>query len=411
MQDRKKNKITQLDSEKVLRFCALYRKPDRTPREEAELARFHAEIFQTASRIVWNIARKAGFFDEDMVTDCITGLVDFCCKQYDAEKMPSFSRYLNNIARAYLLKHRDFLSFSKRMTECGFDSRDYLTQSVYGSPDTQPKGVSQVHVDGDMDACADIREDDIDPYYALTHSTEMVVEAMEEPASDEVDWQDLRSTPVSLSAWVDMTITYVRSAEIGETALSERAAEILRQIRAVSSASLADIAKRLMSRARSGCAVSRVLLERMAETLDPENSPALITKILAALDILAEREQDAVPESDTGETVNHEVVAHEVVNHEVDRFGEAVCVAAGKKEDSEVKDLGELIDPKDLYKGRTPPRKPGMEEAPPSFDEEPEPKPTERVRASVQTLPQRTFRRGFPPRVAPGQIELRLGVA
>ncbi|MGK9453139.1 hypothetical protein ACSSZE_18150, partial [Acidithiobacillus caldus] len=281
MQDRKKNKITQLDSEKVLRFCALYRKPDRKPREEAEMALFHVEVFQTASRIVWSIARKAGFFDEDMVTDCITGLVDFCCKQYDAEKMPSFSRYMNNIARAYLLKHRDFLSFSKRMTECGFDSRDYLTQSVYGSPDTQPKAVSQVHVDEDIDACADICGDDIDPYYALTYSTEMVVEAMEEPASDDVDWQDLRSTPVSLSAWVDMTITYVRSAEIGETVLSERAAEILRQIRAVSSASLADIAKRLMARARSGCAVSRVLLERMVETLDPENSPTLITKILA----------------------------------------------------------------------------------------------------------------------------------
>ncbi|MGK9452124.1 hypothetical protein ACSSZE_12860 [Acidithiobacillus caldus] len=401
MQDRKKNKITQLDSEKVLRFCALYRKPDRKPREEAEMALFHVEVFQTASRIVWSIARKAGFFDEDMVTDCITGLVDFCCKQYDAEKMPSFSRYMNNIARAYLLKHRDFLSFSKRMTECGFDSRDYLTQSVYGSPDTQPKAVSQVHVDEDIDACADICGDDIDPYYALTYSTEMVVEAMEEPASDDVDWQDLRSTPVSLSAWVDMTITYVRSAEIGETVLSERAAEILRQIRAVSSASLADIAKRLMARARSGCAVSRVLLERMVETLDPENSPTLITKILAALDILAEREQDAVPESDAGETVNHEV----------DRFGESVCVAAGKKEDSEVKDLGELIDPKDLYKGRTPPRKPGLEDTPPSFDEVPEPKPTTKVSASVQTLPQRTYRRGFPPRVVPGQIELRLGVA
>ena len=406
MQDRKKNKITHLDSEKVLRFCTLYRKPDRTPREEAEMALFHAEVFQTASRIVWSIARKAGLFDEDMVTDCITGLVDFCCKQYDAEKMPSFSRYLNNIARAYLLKHRDFLSFSKRMTECGFDSRDYLTQSVYGSPDTQPKAVSQVHVDEDIDACADICGDDIDPYYALTHSTEMVVESREEPVQEAVDWQDLRNTPVSLSAWVDMTITYVRSADIGEAVLSERAAEILRQIRAVSSASLADIAKRLMARARLGCAVSRVLLERMVETLDPENSPTLITKILAALDILTERETEVATASDAGK-----MVGHEVVSHEVEDGGESVCVAAGKKEDPEVKDLGELIDPKDLYKGRTPPRKPGLEDTPPSFDEDPEPKPTTKVGASVQTLPQRTYRRGFPPRVVPGQIELRLGVA
>lgn len=361
-----------MSREKGIRFCTLYRLEQRTPREEAELSSLYPWAYDEAFRAVAHIARKAGFSDPDMLADTATTLLDFCCRGYDWSDTPkTLVAYFRNIAYAYLRKHRDFLSFSKRVVGCGYDQGDYLTRSVYGRPDEgRPKSLYVSPEADDVDLLADLSPDRLDPLYALEWENNGLPAVHADLVEDDEDDLSALSESLSLSSWVDLTISYIRGADLAPAILSMRTSRIVQQLQAVSGSPVADIAKRLISRAKGGCDIARALLTAMVSELDSRKNAGILAKILPV-----------VAEASPAETV----------------------------------DLGLLIDTADLYYGRVPPKKPGvsMEDAdvPPSLDdgeddEESQPSATGRKRAGRRGAA-RPALAGFP--LPSAQMELRLG--
>jgi len=301
--------------DKGVRFCSLYRQERRTPREEAEFNGLFRWAYEEAFTVVSYIARKVGLTDIDMLSDSATTLLDFCARNYDCNGKKTLFAFFRNIGHAYLLKHRDFLSFSKRLTGVGYESTDYLTRHAYGTPDEdRPKAVYLSPESENQDALVDLSMDRVDPLYAKEWGNNGHLYDEEEPQEDIDDvWDAATAEPVPLATWIDRTLVYIAVADIAEPTLAKRAEEIIEQLHEITGSPIADIAKRLISRASKGCSISRTLLYAMASYLDPRSHGRLIEKI------------------------------------------RPILLASP----AETLDLGLQIDTDDLVNGRIPPRKPG----------------------------------------------------
>lgn len=323
--------------ERGLRFCDLYRADRRTRREEAELSAIYQWAYTVAFETVARIARKAGFFDQDILADCATGLVDFCARQYDAATVAKASRvktypeYLKNIAYAYLRKHRDFLTFSRRMTDTGFASGDLLTNALVGDPGNRLERLVARERD-QHDTLDTLHPDALEPLYASDRSSGYT----DDPADGGPD-AGLRSaasdddSPLTLSGWVDRAVQHIQDNHLSPEILAARAPAILDQLRMATGARITDIAKRLVVRVKSGCRIALSLLQALRGTLTPERHERTIQMIDAAL--LAQVQEYPADDVDVAETP----------------YATAL---------PDIPDLGLLIDTGDLRHGRTPPPKP-----------------------------------------------------
>ena len=298
-----------------VRFCTLYRQ-DRTPREEAEFNRLFKWAYEEAFGVVSYIARKAGLSDIDMLSDSATTLLDFCARSYDCEGKKTLFAFFRNIAHAYLLKHRDFLSFSKRLTQVGYESTDYLTRQMYGAPDeTCSKPIHASPEAECQDVFVNLSEDNLDPLYAAEwgNNGHLYDEDPEPEGEDDDLYSAATAEPVSLSTWVERTIAYIDVADIPPPTLARRAQQIVDQLQDVSGSPIADIAKRLMTRAGSGCSISRTLLFAMASFLDPKRHEKTVEKIRPFLLASPAETMDLGLQIDTGDLLHGRVPARKPV--------------------------------------------------------------------------------------------------
>ena len=367
-----------------VRFCELYRAERRNHLDEAELTAMYTGAYCTAFEVVAHIARKVGFQDPDILTDCASGIVDFCAREYDPDtsgrnhRIKTFRDYLKNIAYAYLRKHRDFLGFSRKMTGVGFATgshRDLLTASAFASVD-QPQRPSPITAgeEDSREVLDTFAPDcpgspyDLDPLYAsewgssFAEDSAQIMESVEESMADMEPLLDTpenqEAAPTTLSGWVDCAVQQIQSGQISTEALTDRAPAILEQLRSVTGARITDIAKRLIARIKAGCRIAATLLQALRSTLLPDRHVRTIEMIEGALqdhhDGEMAQELEVVVEPD----IPHLAVTREQPSEQSpERFAEVSesLLAASAAEDL---DLGLLIDTGDLRHGRIPPAKP-----------------------------------------------------
>ena len=370
-----------------VRFCELYRAERRSHLEEAELTAMYTGAYCTAFEVVAHIARKVGFQDPDILTDCASGLVDFCAREYDPDtsgrnhRIKTFRDYLKNIAYAYLRKHRDFLGFSRKMTGVGFATgshRDLLTASAFASVD-QPQRPSPITAgeEDSREVLDTFAPDcpgspyDLDPLYAsewgssFAEDSAQIMESVEEsmadlePLLDTPDTPENReAAPTTLSGWVDCAVRQIQSGQISTEALTVRAPAILEQLRSVTGARITDIAKRLIARIKAGCRIAATLLQVVRSTLLPDRHARTIEMIESVLQDRHNSKMaqglEVVAEPDIPQLA---VMVEQPSEQSPERFAEVPdsLLAAAAAEDL---DLGLLIDTGDLRHGRIPPAKP-----------------------------------------------------
>ena len=372
-----------------VRFCELYQAENRNPREEAELAAMYTGAYCTAFEVVAHIARKVGFQDPDMLTDCASGLVDFCAREYDPDtsgrnhRFKTFRDYLKNIAYAYLRKHRDFLGFSRKMTGAGLASgyqQDILTASAFASADQSQRPRQVTAGEEDSREILDTFAPDCpgSPYdLDLLYASEWGSSFAEDPAqileNAEESLTDLEplldnpasgeSVPTTLSGWVDRAVRQIQSGQLSTETLSARAPAILEQLRSGTGARLTDIAKRLIARIKAGCRIAATLLHALRETLLPDRHARTIEMIESALSSQEHPDEENAQEKQTPETDISGMadigrvqpkLAIERIAPEVTGAAESILAAAVNTD----LDLGLLIDIGDLRHGRIPPAKP-----------------------------------------------------
>jgi len=337
-----------------IRLCELYLSPQRTPFEDAELDILYRKVYSIAFSIVFRRARQAGLFDPDVLADTAVGLVDFCCKNYDpkVQGLPGrplpFHSFLYGVARAYLRKHRDFLCFSRKMTQTGLSTgrdEDVLTAAWCGRAS---RDTSEETDDGFDVLDQAITHQDIDPLFAqeweVANPAEIdeILEQSESGDQDVLDaHRDRMDANTTLRDWVLHTVEVIRQNELSPAVLADRAPAILGQLREATGARVTDIAKRLMTQVAHGCAIARALLQALLRTLQPQRHAQTIALIESAL---AEPEQPAAAEPSALEPVT---VSEPVV-----------LSTAGASHQEDDSNIGFLIDPADLFHGRVPPAKP-----------------------------------------------------
>lgn len=347
-----------------VRFCELYRAESRSWREEAELSALYHGVYQVAFETASGIAHKAGFFDSETISDCAAGLVDFCARQYDGTTLGrnrrnmTFLAYIKAVAYSYLRKHRDFLSFSKKMTGSGLATgadQDILTAATFGNQDQRPNRIALA--DGDArDAVDTVHPEDLEPLYALEWSS-VVAEGCDQPSCEASDFGQPENA--TLSQWVDRAVGHIRDSRMPREALRARAPAILEQLRSITGSRITDIAKRLIARIKTGCRIAQALLQALRDTLLPHRHEQTIRMIDAALGEQGTSQQSsAVPSPAMPGPIRPDSIPRTTEATEApppDPVEETVGSVVASDPDL---DLGVLIDTSDLRHGRNPPAKP-----------------------------------------------------
>lgn len=359
---------SETEFDKGIRFCALYRKTNRTPLEEAELSATYSGAYFVAHEVVAFIARRVGLADAELITDCATELVDFCAHRYDEQRGKSFPAYLKSMAYYYLRIHRNFQTFARRMTGTGYetgDHRDVLT-AMYDKPSSGHRTIRETENEDDRrDVLDSFDLQDSDPLFREEWQVSQSIDPAELlEASEELSFDTLPEDlvapeePKTLRGWVDRAIHQVQAGQLTPETLAERAPAILEKLREASGARLTDIAKRLIARVNQGCEIACTLLHALLAGLHPEKQAQTIQLIEAAL--AAQSPVASQPEtvytlvSSEEQPDSKEGIAAGAAEGSVTVL-ETVQVSTGaSKEDL---DLGLLIDTGDLRHGRVPPPK------------------------------------------------------
>ena len=397
--------------QKGILFCALYRKDRRSRREEAELGTAYWGAYQAAFATVARIAHKAGLQDPDTISDCATGLVDFCAREYDPAALgrgnqpKTFFAFLKNIAYAYLRKHRDFLAFSKKLTGSGLSSQDLMTAAIYRDAEGRLDRVSVSESD-DRDVFDTLNPDTVESLYAGGWSS---LSADEEPDEIVCDIDTLDDKPMSLRDWVDYLLDQICHSGLSSSVISSRAPEIIEQFRSATGARLMDIIKRLITKLKAGCREAYDLLCALRASI-PEHHERTHDILKAVLEDTEEALQSFQQENDPAISVEPSPVVQPVtmdMNPDISDPAKECHPCVIKPDDASnvleaaVKanpaegydnDLGFLIDVSDLRHGRIPPAKARfvVVEAPPPepqgpvpiLDNDPGPPGTENSRTS-----------------------------
>ncbi|MHB0888071.1 hypothetical protein [Acidithiobacillus sp.] len=358
-----------------IRFCELYRKETRTRREEAELSAKYARAYDKAHHAVACLARHVGFSDPDILADCGTTLLDFGARSFDWCVFPNATLfgYFHGVARAYLHKHKDFLTFSRRLTGCGYATADLLTQAVFGHPDDEDRPeavVAHEYEDRTADLFDSPEMGALEPLYASGYGSSFGEDpALSLERLDSLDAVDAGLQAVeeasgirSVSGWLDFTIAHIAESHPPLTDILARAAQIIDQLAAITGARLTDLAKRLITRVKAGCRIALTLLQALRERLHPERNRRardMIDEVLSPLDAREFPE----PEPSEPELRNQPVLTEAVAALPIPDTPEhlampAPCLDLAAAIPTEDRDLGWLIDTEDLRQGRVPPPKP-----------------------------------------------------
>lgn len=360
-----------------IRFCELYRKDTRTRREEAELSAKYARAYGKAHHAVACLARHVGFSDPDILADCATTLTDFGARRFDWRDYPNATLfgYFQGIARAYLHKHKDFLTFSRRLTGCGYATADMLTQAVFGHPDDEDRPEAVVAHERE-DRMVDIFDSpelhtlDLEPLYASEYGSSFGEDpALSLERLDRLDAVDAGLQAVeeasdirSVSGWLDFTIAHIAESHPSLTDILVRAPQIIDQLAAITGARLTDLAKRLITRVKAGCRIALTLLQALREKLHPERNRRardLIDEVLLPLEAREIREPEpSEPELRDPPALPEAVAALPIPDAPEHLAMPAPCLDLAAAIPTEDQDLGWLIDTEDLRQGRVPLPKP-----------------------------------------------------
>ena len=358
-----------------IRFCELYRKETRTRREEAELSAKYARAYGKAHHAVACLARHVGFYDPDILADCGTTLLDFGARRFDWRDYPNATLfgYFQGIARAYLHKHKDFLTFSRRLTGCGYATADMLTQAVFGHPDDEyrPEAVvAHEHEGRTVDIFDSPESGTLEPLYAFEYESSFGEDpALSLERLDRVDAVDAGLQAVeeasdirSVSGWLDFTIAHIAESHPSLTDILDRAHQILDQLAAITGARLTDLAKRLITRVKAGCRIALTLLQALRERLHPERNRRardMIDEVLVPLEAREIPEPEpSGPELQDPPVLPEAVAALPIPDAPEHLAVPAPCLDLAAAIPTEDQDLGWLIDTEDLRQGRVPPPKP-----------------------------------------------------
>ena len=358
-----------------IRFCELYRKETRTRREEAELSAQYARAYDKAHHAVACLARHVGFSDPDILADCGTTLLDFGARRFDWRDYPNATLfgYFQGIARAYLHKHKDFLTFSRRLTGCGYATADMLTQAVFGHPDDEGRPeavVAHEYEDRTADLFDGPELGTPEPLYASEYESsfgEDPVLSLER--LDRVDTVDAGLQAVeeashirSVSGWLDFTIAHIAESHPSLTDILVRAPQIIDQLATITGARLTDLAKRLITRVKAGCRIALTLLQALRERLHPERNRRardLIDEVLLPLEAQEIPEPEpSEPEWQASPALPEAVAALPIPDARERLAVPGPCLDLAAAIPTEDRDLGWLIDTEDLRQGRVPPPKP-----------------------------------------------------
>ncbi len=358
-----------------IRFCELYRKETRTRREEAELSAKYARAYDKAHHAVACLARHAGFSDPDILADCATTLLDFGARRFDWRDYPNATLfgYFQGIARAYLHKHKDFLTFSRRLTGCGYATADMLTQAVFGRPDDEDRPealVAHEHEGRTADLFDSPELGALEPLYASEYESSFG----EDPALslERLDSRDALDAGLqaveeasdirSVSGWLDFTIAHIAESHPSLADILVRAPQIIDQLAAITGARLTDLAKRLITRVKAGCRIALALLQALRERLHPERNRRardMIDEVLSPLEAREIPEQEpSGPELRDPPALPEAVATLPIPDAPKHPAMPAPCLDLAAAIPAEDRDLGWLIDTEDLRQGRVPPPKP-----------------------------------------------------
>ncbi|MBU2753112.1 hypothetical protein HFU84_02370 [Acidithiobacillus sp. CV18-2] len=378
-----------------IRFCTLYRQKVRSRREEAELGTAYWVAYQAAYATAAQIAQKAGLRDSELIADCAAGLVDFGARQYDETAVgkggrpKTFADFLKNIAYAYLRKHRDFLSFARKMTGTGYASQDLMTVATFGDEYARMKRESAA-ADDYRDVFDTLDPDAVESLYAAEWS------GFATDDDDEVG-QSLNEIedhlPATLREWIDYLLQQIQHSGMSPATLAMRVPAILEQLKSATGARVMDIVKRLIARTKTGCLVALEMLrgirtaipERHEQTLKlieevldsvrivPQmRTPSLTSQQLSvswqehwtllAVPYLQQVSQTVtgLPCPDIPESGAIQPLAVETIKdlEALDVTAESGTQAKDTQPAGTDNDLAFLIDPSDLRHGRVPPAKP-----------------------------------------------------
>ena len=358
-----------------IRFCELYRKETRTRREEAELSAQYARAYDKAHHAVACLARHVGFSDPDILADCGTTLLDFGARRFDWRDYPNATLfgYFQGIARAYLHKHKDFLTFSRRLTGCGYATADMLTQAVFGRPDDEDRPeavVAHEHEDRTVDLFDSPELSFLEPLYASEYESSfgedpaLSLERRERRDGEDAQFQAVEEASAirSVSGWLDFTIAHIAESHPSLTDILVRAPQIIDQLATITGARLTDLAKRLITRVKAGCRIALTLLQALRERLHPERNRRardLIDEVLLHLEAQEIPEPElSGPELRDPPALLETVAALPIPDAPEHPAVPCPCLDLAAAIPTEDRDLGWLIDTEDLRQGRVPPPKP-----------------------------------------------------
>ena len=365
------------------RFIKLYLKTSRTRQEELELSALYTQAYDKAHQVVSHYARFIGFYDPDILADCATTLIDHAAKRFSAEKYPTATLFgfFYGVAQKFLRKHRDFLTFSRRVTDCGYATADILTRAVFGSPaDEGHPEWAVAHEDDEqtVELYDRLDADQVEPLWAAEYVSAygmdpcLALEIGDRPdrlaaglqAVEEAEEENQRS----VSHWVDFAIARIETSNASLTEILARAPTIVQQLATTTGARTTDIAKRLVTRVKAGCQIALTLLQALRQSLHPERNARAIALIDAALAAQEARETPAL--ADNADTASASLEDPDYIESATPaptpgaRTLSEYSSAPTNLEQTvpslatETEDLGWLIDTEDLRHGRVPHPKP-----------------------------------------------------